>query len=173
MIYEAICLGSVGRTFGKVVLGLLVVHSHDGKPLTVSQAIYRSILINIPFLTVIGAFLSLLREDRRGLVDIVVQTTVVYAWDAHSFRLAEKEWARDMVFGDLEANTRLDSSEMEDEEESSISTASTPKRRKGGPHGRRPVKTRVLRTPVEERLNHTGSFVSHASKVSTTMEENA
>ncbi|CAB9509508.1 expressed unknown protein [Seminavis robusta] len=105
-ITDAFCLMVVGRTVGKVVMGLMVLNSHGGKVahLTPFQATSRAFLTNLGIPAVAGAFVSWVREDRRGIIDICCSTTVVYAWDAKRYRLAEDDFAKDMpIFGDLES----------------------------------------------------------------------
>jgi len=105
-LFGAACLSGIGRTFGKMIMGLMVVDSRDGsvQHLSVCQACFRAALQNTGLFTVLGAFLSLLRDDRRGINDLIVGTTVIYAWDAKRYRLAEEAETSDMPFGDLESN---------------------------------------------------------------------
>lgn len=105
-LFDAAFLSVTGRTFGKMIMGLMVVDSREGsvQHLSVCQAIIRAALLNTGLFTVLGAMLSLMRDDRRGINDLIVGTTVIYAWDAKRYRLAEEENTRDMPFGDLESN---------------------------------------------------------------------
>ncbi|CAB9526516.1 expressed unknown protein [Seminavis robusta] len=116
-ITDAFCLFVVGRTIGKVVMGLMVLNSHGGKVahLTPYQATARSFLTNLGIPAVVGAFVSLIREDRRGIIDITCSTTVIYAWDAKRYRLAEDDFAKDYMplFGDLEPQLGFRSIDVE------------------------------------------------------------
>lgn len=105
-LFDAAFLSVTGRTFGKMIMGLMIVDSREGsvQHLSVCQAIIRAALLNTGLFTVMGAMLSLVRDDRRGINDLIVGTTVIYAWDAKRYRLAEEENTRDMPFGDLESN---------------------------------------------------------------------
>lgn len=106
-IFDAMSLAVIGRTVGKIVMGLVVVDSRHGsvRHLSVYQACVRSVLTNIGIFTVLGAVLSLVRDDRRSIIDLICGTTVIYAWDAKRYRLAEEDIAKDMPFGDLESQT--------------------------------------------------------------------
>ena len=57
--------------------------------------------MNIPMLIVASAIVGLIREDRRGFIDLCVGTTVIYAWDAEDFCLIEEDQEEDANF-DLE-----------------------------------------------------------------------
>ena len=86
-VYESVLTASAGRTFGKMILGLLVVNK-DGKPITGGQALSRSVLKSVPPLVLTSLF-GLFRLDRRGLLDLSSGTAVVYVWDAEGFRARE------------------------------------------------------------------------------------
>lgn len=87
--YYAFMLAALGRSIGKVIMGLLVVGSH-GKQLTVYQAFARAVLAALFVLLVAFSLLGLFRRDRRGFQDLLVCTTVVYAWDAERFKMHEE-----------------------------------------------------------------------------------
>lgn len=86
-VYESILTASAGRTFGKMIMGLLIVNK-DGKPVKGGQAFLRSFLKVAPGL-VMTSLVGLFRLDRRGLLDLSAGTAVIYVWDAEGFRARE------------------------------------------------------------------------------------
>jgi RDD family len=106
-VFDALSLAVIGRTVGKIIMGLVVVDSRHGRvsKLSIHQAIIRAFLTNLGFFTVLGTLVSLVRDDRRSIIDLICGTTVIYAWDAKRYRLAEEDLAKDMPFGDLESQS--------------------------------------------------------------------
>lgn len=75
-----------GRTWGDLLLGLCVVN-YQGGPLRVSGAVIRAALcvvfpIGILYVAVSGA--------NRSVADVVLRTSVVYAWGGDSFPTGER-----------------------------------------------------------------------------------
>jgi len=89
VLYLAFFHTLLGRTLGKVVMGLLVVRS-NGKSVTGAQTLPRAMITSLMPLLIILSLLGLLRRDRRQGQDVVACTTVIYAWDASRFRSNEK-----------------------------------------------------------------------------------
>ena len=153
-VVDALSMAAIGRTVGKAFMGLVVVNSWNGKVghITVCQAIYRSFLSNIlTFLVWMGAFVSLAREDRRGIIDLLCGTTVIYAWDAKSYRMASDELAKESPFGglDFDALDFDDPDEMESQGGSLVGSPTLTKRKRdSGIHNRSSVKTRVVDIPM-------------------------
>ena len=86
-LYFAVPLAASGRTFGSAVLGLRVVRS-DGHELDAVHAVVRVLVFPLSFLFFgIGFLPILVRRDRHALQDLIVDTAVVYAWDARAARL--------------------------------------------------------------------------------------
>lgn len=85
VFYSTCSLAIVGRTFGKILVGLLVVRSTH-KVVSPWQALPRSLLTAFLLPVLFFAMVGLIREDRRGFHDILCCTTVIYAWDAKNFR---------------------------------------------------------------------------------------
>ncbi len=76
-----------GKTLGMAIFGLQVVNVQGG-PITVRQAMVRTLglglcllLLGIPFLGII------FHRERRALDDLLAGTAVVYDWDARAARL--------------------------------------------------------------------------------------
>jgi len=76
-----------GKTLGMAIFGVQVVNTQGG-PITVRQAIIRTLglglcllLLGIPFLGII------FQRQRRALDDFLAGTAVVYDWDARAARL--------------------------------------------------------------------------------------
>jgi uncharacterized RDD family membrane protein YckC len=91
-VYTAGSLAATGRTIGKAILGLAVVRT-DGTALDGRHAALRTLMFPLSFLLFgIGFLIGLGRRDRRELHDLIADTGVIYAWDAHTARLrAEAE----------------------------------------------------------------------------------
>jgi uncharacterized RDD family membrane protein YckC len=96
-VYTAGSLAATGRTIGKAILGLTVVRT-DGASLDGRHAALRTLMFPLSFVLFgIGFLLGLFRRDRRELHDLIADTGVVYAWDAHTARLrAEAEEGREV-----------------------------------------------------------------------------
>jgi len=76
VVYLTIGWAGTGRTWGKSVLGLRVVSSHDvGLPLW--RAFVRAVLCA---LFPIGLFWSAVSSRNESVQDLLVRTTVVYDW---------------------------------------------------------------------------------------------
>ncbi len=85
--YCAYPLAVGGRTFGMAVVGLRAVRT-DGRDLNARHAIIRVLAFPLSFLLLgFGFVLVILKRDRRALHDLIVDTAVVYAWDARAARL--------------------------------------------------------------------------------------
>jgi len=108
--YEGILTATAGRTFGKMILGLLIV-SYDGKPLPGSVALLRSFIKTVPF-AVFTTFFGLLRRDRRGLIDLVCCSAVIYAWDAEGFRAREEHMHEGERLADIDTDEDDESYEL-------------------------------------------------------------
>jgi uncharacterized RDD family membrane protein YckC len=86
-IYFAYQWAVSGKTLGMAIFGLQVVNAQGG-PITIRQAIVRTLglglcllLLGIPFLGII------FQRERRALDDFLAGTAVVYGWDARAARL--------------------------------------------------------------------------------------
>jgi uncharacterized RDD family membrane protein YckC len=97
-LYTAGSLAATGRTIGKAILGLTVVRA-DGTALNARRAALRTLMFPLSFVLFgIGFLIGLVRRDRRELHDLIADTGVVYAWDAHTARLrAEAEEGREVT----------------------------------------------------------------------------
>jgi len=84
VVYDTLSLALAGRTFGKAMLGLLVLTS-SGKRISLFQAFIRGLFTSLYPLLVVMSLLGLVRLDRRSFLDFLACTTVVYYWDARSF----------------------------------------------------------------------------------------
>lgn len=74
--YLAAAWALTGRTLGDLVLGLRVVN-YRGEPLRVSIAVLRAALcVVFP----IGIFYVAVSRANRSVADVVLRTSVVYAW---------------------------------------------------------------------------------------------
>ncbi len=76
-----------GKTLGMAIFGLQVVNAQGG-PITIRQAVVRTLglglcllLLGIPFLGIV------FQRERRALDDFLAGTAVVYGWDARAARL--------------------------------------------------------------------------------------
>lgn len=90
-------LGTVimGQTPGMALVGIKVVHAHDGKPASVRRAFLRTALLPLsvyvlPILGVVGAF----RRDGRMVHDLVAGTGLVYNWNARLTKMRERAMRR-------------------------------------------------------------------------------
>jgi uncharacterized RDD family membrane protein YckC len=69
------------------LFGLQVVTS-EGGPIRPRQAALRTLALTLSFLSVGLGFLGIIfQRERRALHDLLVDTAVVYAWDARAARL--------------------------------------------------------------------------------------
>lgn len=121
-IIDAFSMAAVGRTIGKAFMGLSVVNSRKGKVghITFCQCFLRSFLTNIiDMLAWIGACVSLIREDRRGIIDLLCCTTVIYAWDAKRYVMASDELEKESGFQFESIHLGSSYDDEEDKEESS------------------------------------------------------
>ena len=76
-----------GRTPGMAFLGICVVRT-DGAVLEPRQGWLRALTFPLGFLTLgVGFIWILVDQERRAVYDLIVGTTVVYAWDARVGRL--------------------------------------------------------------------------------------
>jgi len=74
------------KTPGMAVLGLRVVQ-RDGGEVTVRHAVVRTLAFPLSFLLLGLGFIGLvIGKERRGLHDVIADTTVVYDWDARAAR---------------------------------------------------------------------------------------
>ncbi len=81
-VYYAGSTAATGRTIGKAIAGLLVVH-RAGDRVSGKAAALRTVAFPISFLLFgVGLLLGLFRQDRRELHDLIAGTAVIYAWDA-------------------------------------------------------------------------------------------
>mmetsp|Transcript_4381 Transcript_4381/g.6677 ORF Transcript_4381/g.6677 Transcript_4381/m.6677 type:complete len:343 (-) Transcript_4381:243-1271(-) len=80
--YEIICVGSTGRTLGLLILGLRVVDSNTGRPVSFVRVVLRACLKPLTNVLLIGVFLSLVRRDGNFLHDLIMRTGMIYDWDA-------------------------------------------------------------------------------------------
>ncbi len=86
-VYYAYQWALNGKTVGMALLGLQVVRA-DGSPLTVRQAVVRTLVLPLSFaLAGTGLLGVLVQRERRALHDLVARTAVVYSWDARAARL--------------------------------------------------------------------------------------
>ena len=76
-----------GKTLGMAILGLQVVTA-EGGPISVRQAILRTLGLAVTLLTLGIGFLGIVyQRERRALDDFIAGTAVVYDWDARAARL--------------------------------------------------------------------------------------
>ena len=76
-----------GKTLGMAVFGLQVV-TEEGRPISVRQAVLRTLALGLCLVTVGIGFLGIVfQRERRGLNDLIAGTAVVYSWDARAARL--------------------------------------------------------------------------------------
>ncbi len=76
-----------GKTLGMAVLGLQVV-TVQGGPISVRQAVLRTLGLGLTLLTLGIGFLGIVyQRERRALDDFIAGTAVVYDWDARAARL--------------------------------------------------------------------------------------
>jgi uncharacterized RDD family membrane protein YckC len=76
-----------GKTPGMALFGLQVVTSQGG-PISSRQAVLRSLALPLSFVLLGLGFLGIVfQRERRALHDLMVDTAVVYAWDARAARL--------------------------------------------------------------------------------------
>jgi uncharacterized RDD family membrane protein YckC len=69
------------------LFGLQVVTSQGG-PISSRQAVLRSLALPLSFVLLGLGFLGIVfQRERRALHDLMVDTAVVYAWDARAARL--------------------------------------------------------------------------------------
>jgi uncharacterized RDD family membrane protein YckC len=84
--YSAYLLSAAGHTLGMAMAGVRVVR-RDGHQLDGWHAVLRVLLFPLSFAVFgLGFLLILIRRDRRALHDLLADTAVVYAWDAHTAR---------------------------------------------------------------------------------------
>jgi len=76
-----------GKTLGMAVFGLQVVNAQGG-PVTIRQAIVRTLALGLCLLLLGIPFLGIIfQRERRALDDLLAGTAVVYDWDARAARL--------------------------------------------------------------------------------------
>lgn len=76
-----------GKTIGMALFGLQVVQA-DGSPITVRQAMLRTLVLPLSFAFAgLGLLGILVQRERRALHDLIARTAVIYAWDARAARL--------------------------------------------------------------------------------------
>ena len=76
-----------GKTLGMAILGLQVV-TREGGPISVRQAVKRTLGLGLTLLTLGIGFLGIIfQRERRALDDFIAGTAVVYDWDARAARL--------------------------------------------------------------------------------------
>ncbi|MHB8220938.1 MAG: RDD family protein [Acidimicrobiales bacterium] len=86
-VYYAYQWALNGKTVGMALLGLQVVRA-DGRPVTIRQAVVRTLVLPLSFaLAGLGLVGVLVQRERRTLHDLVARTAVVYSWDARAARL--------------------------------------------------------------------------------------
>ncbi len=94
-----------GKTLGMAILGLQVV-TREGGPISVRQAVKRTLGLGLTLLTLGIGFLGIIfQRERRALDDFIAGTAVVYDWDARAARLrwiARTEGTRQRRPGDKE-----------------------------------------------------------------------
>lgn len=90
IFYNFASLASIGRTFGKAILGLLVVKA-TGKGISMFQAFVRACILAIPMASLFSSILGLFRKDRRCVHDLLCYTAVVYSWNANRYDLYPDE----------------------------------------------------------------------------------
>jgi uncharacterized RDD family membrane protein YckC len=86
-VYFGGAWASSGRTPGMALLGICVVRT-DGAVLESRKAWLRALTFPLGFLTLgVGFIWILVDRERRAVYDLIVGSTVVYAWDARAGRL--------------------------------------------------------------------------------------
>jgi len=81
-VYFGGAWASSGRTPGMAMLGICVVRT-DGSVLGSRQGWLRALAFPLGFLTLgVGFIWILVDRERRAVYDVIVGTTVVYAWNA-------------------------------------------------------------------------------------------
>ena len=83
--------GAYQATFGKRILGLIVVHSDTGEAITFKRALIRNIvrIVNMPIYC-LGYITILFTKKHQALHDLIVRTTVVPA-DEEEYDYEEDE----------------------------------------------------------------------------------
>jgi uncharacterized RDD family membrane protein YckC len=86
-VYFGGAWASSGRTPGMALLGICVVRT-DGAVLGSRQGWLRALTFPLGFLTLgVGFIWILVDRERRAVYDLIVGSTVVYAWDARVGRI--------------------------------------------------------------------------------------
>jgi len=86
-VYFAYQWAVSGKTLGMAIFGLQVVNAQGG-PITIRQAVVRTLALGLCLLTLGIAFLGIVfQRERRALNDFLAGTAVVYDWDARAARL--------------------------------------------------------------------------------------
>jgi uncharacterized RDD family membrane protein YckC len=80
-VYTATQLSLMGHTIGMASLGLLVVGA-DGSPVGALQAFWRTLMVPLSIVSVVGVLIGWIRRDGRTLHDLLSCTGLVYSWDA-------------------------------------------------------------------------------------------
>jgi uncharacterized RDD family membrane protein YckC len=91
LIYYASALVATSKTIGKVLLGLKVVNSDNGLPVSGKRAILRTVLLYASLWSIVGVLIGIFRKDRRELHDLLAGTGVVYDWDARMARYRQEK----------------------------------------------------------------------------------
>lgn len=80
-------LAVAGRTLGKAVVGLQVVH-RSGRPISVRQSLLRTLILPLSAaLLGLGFLLAVVQRDNRALHDLLAGTSVVYDWGERTVQL--------------------------------------------------------------------------------------
>jgi uncharacterized RDD family membrane protein YckC len=80
-LYTAVQLSLVGATIGMGSLGLLVVNT-DESPVGALQAFWRTLMVPVTVVSIVGWLMGWIRRDGRMLHDLLSCTGLVYSWDA-------------------------------------------------------------------------------------------
>jgi uncharacterized RDD family membrane protein YckC len=80
-IYTSVQIALMGATIGMASLGLLVVNS-DGSSVGALQAFWRSAMIYVSVISIVGVLMGWIRRDGRMLHDLLSCTGLIYSWDA-------------------------------------------------------------------------------------------
>jgi uncharacterized RDD family membrane protein YckC len=87
-IYFAYQWAVAGRTIGMAVLGIRVVDASSGAPISVKEAVIRTLTLPLSIVVLfLGCLGILTNRQRQGWHDRFAGTAVVYAWDARAARL--------------------------------------------------------------------------------------
>lgn len=104
--YDFFSIFLVGRTFGMIIMGLMVINQ-NGRWLGPIRCLLRAFFLSSTILILPSLVFGLIRKDRRHFHDLLCSSCVIYSWDAQPPRKRKKnetdsEKDRDRFFRPLE-----------------------------------------------------------------------